>query len=92
MKTPNEPPEFPQSWGHRSKQPVVSEAVASAHVTTDVKAILDGKFKSGEGVVTIGRDTPDEAILAAIRYASSFGKPFTVLPSVEVPAAGIRLP
>lgn len=50
-------------------------------ILVDLKAVLDEKFKAGEGVVTIGPETPDDVILVSIKHAMSFGKPFQVIPS-----------
>ena len=46
----------------------------------DVKAVVDVKFAEGEGVLAFDHNTPDNLIVAAIRYAMSLGKPFTVIP------------
>lgn len=78
-----EPPEYPHTWSSQPQHPPVRDEDAGRYVLADIKAILDEKFKAGEGVVTIGPDTPDEMILRTIKHAVSFGMPFKVHPPVE---------
>lgn len=53
-------------------------------VILDLKEVLKEKFEAGEGVLTIGAETPDAVILASIKEAISYGKPFTVLPPMTM--------
>lgn len=47
----------------------------------DFKAIVDANFADGSGVLTFGKDTPDEVILAGIKQRLASGKAFTVVPA-----------
>lgn len=44
-------------------------------------SVLKERFESGNGVVTLQANMPDAAILATIKYAAQYGKPFIVIPS-----------
>lgn len=46
----------------------------------DMKSFIDGKFASGEGVLTFSKDTPDAVILLSLKQAIAVGRPFTVIP------------
>ncbi len=58
----------------------------TSQTTTDERPVLDlddvlrEKFCKGEGIIYLQSDMPDEALVATIKYAASFGKPFTVIP------------
>lgn len=53
-------------------------------VILDLKEVLKEKFETGQGVLTIGPETQDAVILASIKEAISYSKPFTVLPPMTM--------
>jgi len=56
----------------------------------DFDAVLKSRFESGEGVVQIQPDMPDVALLAVIKQAAHFGKPFVVVPPAHDIKYGVR--
>lgn len=60
------------------------DAEVGAATEIDLQEIIAAQFLAGEGVVTIGQNTPDEVILLTIKQAVAFGKPFKVVPAIGV--------
>lgn len=49
----------------------------------DLNEVLREKFAKGEGVICLQSNMSDTALASTIKYAASFGKPFTVVPAGE---------
>ena len=49
----------------------------------DMHHVLRSKFETGQGVICLQNGMSDAAILASIKLAANFGKPFMVVPSVK---------
>lgn len=60
---------------------IAAMCVGTGTEMVDLKAVLDQKFLAGDGVVTLGPETPDDVILVSIKHAMWFGQPFQVIPS-----------
>lgn len=49
----------------------------------DQNDVLREKFSKGEGIICLQSNMSDAALVATIKHAASFGKPFTVVPPGE---------